>query len=246
MKLESIITLLIPFFTLIWTISWTITQDKQNKYKDFINKKDEKILAEVLLPYYENIELNLYKKITNKNKNEISSNLQKLINYLRYHNLFFYLGSSLTSTLIEIEEFFQDDQNNLEEFNKLYKNFSNEYFKLSWNVRKNLRIEKEQYFYISNIKLEVPFAREEYYLNPRIVLKYFTVYSLLLFLIFYIIFLITNSSPIIPPIFSIFLACFVPLYYFIIFVPNLRKLLLLIISKKIILRKKNKFQQNKK
>lgn len=228
MNLNNIFTSIAPLLTFVWTISWTILQDKRNKYKDFINQKDQEILSKLLLPYYETIELNLYKTITQENKNELMNNLRNLIKYIRRNNLFFYLGSPLSSTLIEIEKTLQNDQNNLNHLNKLYKKFSNKYLALSWSVRKNLKIEKEQYYYVSNTKIEAPLAREEYYLNPRIVLKYFFIYSLFLFFIFFILYLKLKSKSIIISTYCILLSIFMPLYYIIIFIPNLKKLFTII------------------
>ncbi len=110
----------------------------------------------------------------------------------RVNNLFFYLGSGFTNTLIDIEENFLRRQvttiekEAYKKLNNAYLNFSHYYFSLSWKVRANLQIENNQFLYKKRFKMDSVSDKLEYYLHPKQIVKNLSLFLVILSFIYLI------------------------------------------------------------
>ncbi|MGQ7530683.1 hypothetical protein ACTGYW_00540 [Streptococcus suis] len=170
--------ILVPLLTLIWTI-WNHTS---NKYKPLIDQKDQKLLEHILLSNFEIFELKLYQPITTDNITEFKSRFNNLVSTIREKELFFYLGSSFTKNILDIEETINSTNSSkydLKKLNKLYRSFSYHYNDMAWNTRKNLRIEKNYYFYKKNFNSLSLSDKINYYLSPKTFLSNFLAFGII-------------------------------------------------------------------
>lgn len=169
-----------------WAILWAIQQHNTSKYKHFIDSKDDEILSKILKTYYETIELNLFKTINRDNYTFFLQKIKELVNQLRSDGLFFYLGSSLTKIILQIEtEFIKNPSSNISEnelkvLNKYFFTFSYHYFSLSWKIRRNLKIESNEYLYRKRLNILTYNDEIEYKLRPSYFFKNFIAYLVIL------------------------------------------------------------------
>lgn len=141
---QPITTIIAGIIPTLW-IAYTYFK---NRFKTFTDNKNQLILNRIIIPFYEPIELNLFKPITKDNKDVMLTRLKLLITHLRKEQLFFFLPIKLTTVLLTIEkEAILDNQFNITKLNNDYQNFSRIYFQLSWEIRKRSNIELFEYDY---------------------------------------------------------------------------------------------------
>ncbi|MGX9845068.1 hypothetical protein ACR3IL_07245 [Streptococcus iniae] len=175
-------------FTNLGTLIVTIKLATKNQYLPFIETKNQQILNDILFPFYESIELQLFEPITKENKASRLEQIDHFIQHTRSNHLFYLLGSSLTSQLLTIEkDYIKQPNSDLNTLNSHYYVFSSEYFKLSWSVRKNLKIETNEYHYKKRLYTLTTSERALYKLLPRQLLP---VAGFILFFSLYICFML--------------------------------------------------------
>ncbi|BBE40041.1 hypothetical protein MP619_04540 [Streptococcus dysgalactiae] len=174
-------------FINLGTFILTIILSIRNQYQPFIEAKHQQILNDILFPFYESIELHLFEPITKENKTVRLQQLNHFIQEMRSHQLFYLLGSSLTSHLLIIEnDYIKCSNSDLKTLNNHYYAFSNDYFKLSWAVRKNLKIETNEYHYKKRLYHLTTAEHAFYRLHPK---QLFPIVGIILFFSFYLCFI---------------------------------------------------------
>lgn len=179
-------------FTNLGTLIVTIKLATKNQYQPFIEAKHQQILNDILFPFYESIELQLFKPITKENKTLKLQQINRFIQHMRSHHLFYLLGSNLTNCLLIIEKnYIKRANSDLKTLNDYYYAFSNDYFKLSWSVRKNLKIETNEYHYRKRLYHLTTAEHAFYKLHPK---QLFPIAGLLSFFSVYICFMLWSLT----------------------------------------------------
>lgn len=223
--------MLVPLLTLIWTI-WNYSN---NKFKPLIDNKDQKILEHILLPNFEAFEIKLYQQISAENINDFRVRFTNLVRLIRKNELFFYLGSYFTKIILEIESTLKSDTNaniDYKKLNKLFNNFSYQYDAMAWKTRRNLRIEKNYYFYKKNFNTANWNDKMNYYFSPSTFLSLFIIFGIS-FLTLVIAFSLIFKKSISLEMFQILLSFYVLFFCFLymvllIIIPTFIQLLIMI------------------
>lgn len=179
---QSIATIIAGIIPTLW-IAYTYFK---NRFKAFTDNKNQFILNHIIIPFYEPIELSLFKPITKDNKDVMLTRLELLINHLRKEQLFFFLPIKLTTILLSIEkEAILTNQCSITKLNNDYQKFSRFYFQLSWEIRKHSNIELFEYDYRKSLaplyvgdRLRYSFEPENIFRNTvaaSFITTYFTV-----------------------------------------------------------------------
>lgn len=175
-------------FTNLGTLILTIILATKNQYQPFIETKHQQILNDILFPFYETIELQLFQPITEENKMLKLQQINQFIQHTRKHQLFYLLGSDLTNCLLTIEnDYIKHSNSDLKTLNTHYYVFSSSYFKLSWSVRRNLKIETNEYHYKRRLYPLTATEHVLYKLHPK---QLFPIIGFLLLFAFYICFML--------------------------------------------------------
>lgn len=116
---------------------WTILNAKKMYSFPFTQKYASKLIEKIFIPFYEDIECNLFVNITINNKKEIIKNLSALYYTLDNENLLFYISDSL---LIPLEMITLKQGKNLKirDINKIYQRFSKNYYNELNRIRKTV------------------------------------------------------------------------------------------------------------
>lgn len=109
--------LTINFIWAIFNLFSTRSFESKQKYVPLL-------IDNVYKPFYETIECNLFKKITNRNKRNILLNLNQLNLSLKNNNLLFYISDDL---LVELDILTSSETLSLKEINEHYQIFSSIY-----------------------------------------------------------------------------------------------------------------------
>lgn len=181
-------------FTNLGTLILTIILATKNQYQPFIETKHQQILNDILFPFYETIELQLFQPITEENKVLKLQQINQFIQHTRKHQLFYLLGSSLTSCLLSIEsDYIKHPNSDLKTLNNHYYVFSSSYFKLSWSVRRNLKIENNEYHYKRRLYTLTTTEHALYKLHPK---QLFPILGFILFFSSYFCFVLWFIVPV--------------------------------------------------
>ncbi|EOS7863553.1 hypothetical protein EFL14_RS12915, partial [Enterococcus hirae] len=85
-------------------LMWLIFNSKKTNSLAFTQKYASELIEKIFIPFYEDIECNLFVNITTENKNEVIEHLIKLHNTFIKEKLLFYISDSL---LIPLEALVQ-------------------------------------------------------------------------------------------------------------------------------------------
>lgn len=106
---------------------WSILNSKKINSLASTQKYASELIEKIFIPFYEDIECNLFVNITTENKNEVIDHLIKLHNTFIKEKLLFYISDSL---LIPLEALVQTKNKSIKpkELNIMYQKFSRSYY----------------------------------------------------------------------------------------------------------------------
>ena len=110
-----------------FNVFWGIYNSKKMHSLSIVQSFSSNLIEKIFIPFYKNIECNLFVNVTSDNRKEIIRNLSELYNTLNNENLLFYISDSL---LIPLEKLTQQNRKPLtsKEINKIYQDFSKNYY----------------------------------------------------------------------------------------------------------------------
>ncbi|GMC04171.1 hypothetical protein K5E_26490 [Enterococcus thailandicus] len=108
-------------------ILWGIYNTKKTNSLSSTQKYASRLIEKIFIPFYENIECNLFVNITIENKNEVIDHLTRLHRTLVKEKLLFYISDNL---LIPLESLVQTKNKSIKpkKLNKMYQKFSKNYY----------------------------------------------------------------------------------------------------------------------
>lgn len=120
-----------------FNVFWGIYNSKKMHSLSIVQSFSSNLIEKIFIPFYKNIECNLFVNVTSDNRKEIIRNLSELYNTLNNENLLFYISDSL---LIPLEKLTQQNRKPLtsKEINKIYQDFSKNYYIELNRIRKTV------------------------------------------------------------------------------------------------------------
>ncbi|OUZ28924.1 hypothetical protein A5806_001662 [Enterococcus faecium] len=108
-------------------LMWLIFNSKKTNSLAFTEKYASELIEKIFIPFYEDIECNLFVNITTENKNEVIEHLIKLHNTFIKEKLLFYISDGL---LIPLEALVQTKNKSIKpkKLNIMYQKFSRSYY----------------------------------------------------------------------------------------------------------------------